>query len=79
MGSTRTCTVAGVIPEDGEMVTPVGLLPLIVKSVLPPPGSVIVRLWVITVRLQKLPLTTTSRLRGGQAVDTGSGCRPAAP
>ncbi len=26
VGSTRTCTVAGVIPEEGEMVTPWVLL-----------------------------------------------------
>ena len=60
VGSTRTCTTAGVIPEEGEMVTPWVLVESW-KSVLPPPGSVIVMVWVITLRLQKVPRATTSR------------------
>ena len=38
------------------------------KSVLPPPGSVIVMVCVITLRLQKVPRATTSRTRGDEAV-----------
>ena len=38
------------------------------KSVLPPPGSVMVRFWVITLRLQKLPLDHHVALRGRHAV-----------
>src|SRR5690242_3935917 len=58
-GSTRTCTVAGVTPPEGEIVTPVWSAETR-KSVLPPPGLVIVRLTVIAFRLQKLPLATRS-------------------
>src|SRR5260370_10488506 len=60
VGSTRTCTTAGVIPEEGERVTP-GVLLESSKSVLQPPGSVIVMVWVITLLLQKVPRATTSR------------------
>src|SRR5450759_1346042 len=60
VGSTRTCTTAGVIPEEGEMVTPWVLVESW-KSVLAPPGSVMVTVWVITLRLQKVPRATTSR------------------
>src|ERR1035441_1641830 len=60
VGSTRTWTVAGVIPEEGEMVTPWVLVESW-KSVLPPPGSVMVTVWVITSRLQKVPRAATPR------------------
>src|ERR1035437_5435062 len=60
VGSTRTCTTAGVIPEEGEMVTPWVLVESW-KSVFPPPGSVMATVWVITLRLQKVPRATTSR------------------
>src|SRR5260370_21609232 len=60
VGSTRTCTTAGVIPEEGERVTP-WVLVVSAKSVLPPPGSVIVMVWLITFLLQKVPRATTSR------------------
>src|SRR3954470_3628724 len=58
VGSTFTRTVAGVTPLEGEKVTPVWLERL--KSVLPPPGSVIDRLSVMALRLQKLPLANRS-------------------
>ena len=67
VGSTRTCTTAGVIPEEGEMVTPWVLVESW-KSVLPPPGSVMVMVWVITLRLQKVPRATTSRTEADEAV-----------
>src|ERR1035441_7254367 len=60
VGSTRTWTLAGVTPEEGEMVTP-WVLVKSWKSVLPPPGSVMVTVWVMTLRLQKVPRATTSR------------------
>src|ERR1019366_826551 len=60
VGSTRTCTTAGVIPEEGEMVTPWVLVESW-KSVLPPPGSVMAMVWIITLRSQTVPRATTSR------------------
>ena len=58
-GSTRICTSAGVFPEVGDTVTPTWLTE-IVKSVFPPPGSVMTSVAVMTLRLQKLVWTSRS-------------------
>src|SRR5436305_4250611 len=58
-GSTVTVTVAGVTPFSGEIVTP-GWFVEIAKSVLFPPGSVILNVCFIAFRLQKLDCTRRS-------------------
>src|SRR5713101_6857240 len=54
-----TRTVAGVRPLEGLTLipAPVGLME---KGVVPPPGSVMVRVWVATRRSQKFPRKTMS-------------------
>src|SRR5215831_8087120 len=57
-GSTEMVTVAGVTPDAGEIETPARLVDR-VKSVFPPPGSVIVSVCLATERLQKFPRKAT--------------------
>src|SRR5580704_10401265 len=60
LGSTETVTIAGVTPLEGDTFSP-AVDEAIVNGVLPPPGSVMVMVWVLTARLQKLPRNTMSR------------------
>src|SRR5579883_161172 len=57
-GSTETETTAGVTPFDGDTRMPFGAE--IEKGVLPPPGSTMVSVWVLTLRSQKFPRKTRS-------------------
>src|SRR5579863_10171600 len=53
-GSTDTVTLAGVTPLDGEIVMPAVVVET-ENGVWFPPGSVIVKVWVRALRLQKFP------------------------
>src|SRR5258708_40187006 len=58
-GSTDTVTIDGVRPLEGDTVMP-AVPGVRVKGVLPPPGSVMVKVCRVTLRLQKLPRKTIS-------------------
>src|SRR6266446_5670848 len=58
-GSTVTVTVAGVVPEDGEIVTPACAVEM-EKLVLLPPGSETTKVCFMALRLQKFDCTRRS-------------------